>query len=228
MKLNNKKNRVVFDAIPEDETPLTESGFNTLMGLTILWGLMCNFAFCVFLNAQVTNLFLSHPVAVIIGYFILVFAGAFIVTGTENPIIAFIGYNLICLPIGVILTPFVNQYTSVSIAYICLLTGIIVAIMTILSSIFPDEFLSLGRFLLTTLILIIVIEGCLILFVGYEGHIIDYLVVALFSLYIGFDWQKSQICAATPYDAIACATDIYLDIINIFIRLLEIFGKKKN
>ena len=68
----------------------------------------------------------------------------------------------------------------------------------------------------------------MVFFLGYTGHVIDYAVVALFSLYIGYDWYCSQRYAATPYNAISCATDLYLDIINIFVRLLAILGKKKD
>lgn len=224
---NLKDDRITFDCMPEDEQ-MTDAGFNALMGCTILWGLICNFFICMFMEVQVFNFVDAHPVLFIVGYFVLAFLGSIIISGTDNALIAFLGFNLICLPVGALLSVYVSQYTSLSISYVCLLTGIIVVIMTTISTVFPEYFCSLGHILLVTLISIIFIEGTLVFFLGYDGHVIDYAVVALFSLYIGYDWYCSQRYAATPYNAISCATDLYLDIINIFVRLLAILGKKKD
>ena len=222
-----KSNKITFDEITE-EMQMSDAGFNALMGCTVLWGLICNFFICVLFDEQFYNLASINPFIFILGYFILVLIGSFVQNISTNPVLAFLGFNFISLPVGAVLSICVSQYTSLSISYVCFLTGVIVAIMIIISTLFPDFFNSLGTALLTSLISIIIIETTLLFFFGYEGHVIDYLVVALFSLYIGYDWYKSQTCAATAYNAICCATDIYLDIINIFIRLLEIFGKKKN
>jgi FtsH-binding integral membrane protein len=43
---------------------------------------------------------------------------------------------------------------------------------------------------------------------------------------MGFDWYRAQAYPKTVDNAIDSAVDLYLDIINLFIRLLEIFGKK--
>lgn len=224
---NLKKDRITFDCMSED-MQMSDAGFNALMGCTILWGLVCNFFICMFLETQVFNFVSSHPLLFILGYFALAFLGAIITSGTENAVVAFLGFNLICLPIGALLSVYVGQYTALSISYVCLLTAIIVVIMIIVSTVFPEYFCSLGHILLVSLISVIFIEGILVLFLGYEGHVIDYAVVALFSLYIGYDWYCSQRYAATPYNAISCATDLYLDIINIFVRLLAILGEKKD
>ena len=49
----------------------------------------------------------------------------------------------------------------------------------------------------------------------------------IFSLYIGFDWSRAQVMSKTLDNAVDAAVQIYLDIINLFIRLLKIMGKKK-
>ena len=51
---NLKEDRITFDCMPEDEQ-MTDAGFNALMGCTILWGLICNFFICMFLEVQVFN-----------------------------------------------------------------------------------------------------------------------------------------------------------------------------
>ena len=74
---NLKKDRITFDCMPED-MQMSDAGFNALMGCTILWGLICNFFICMFLETQVFSFVSSHPLLFILGYFALAFLGAII------------------------------------------------------------------------------------------------------------------------------------------------------
>ena len=53
-----------------------------------------------------------------------------------------------------------------------------------------------------------------------------WIAAGLFSLYLGYDIYRSQQYPKTIKNAVASALDIYLDLANLFIRLLEIMGKK--
>ena len=53
----------------------------------------------------------------------------------------------------------------------------------------------------------------------------DWLVALLFCGYIGYDWAKAQEKRKTLDNAVDSAVDLYLDIINLFVRLL---GSKDN
>ena len=57
--------------------------------------------------------------------------------------------------------------------------------------------------------------------------IYDVVVAGIFALYIGFDIYRSQQFEKTVDNAVDCALDIYLDIANLFIRLLSIIAKSK-
>ena len=46
---NLKEDRITFDCMPED-MQMSDAGFNALLGSTILWGLICNFFICIFLE----------------------------------------------------------------------------------------------------------------------------------------------------------------------------------
>ena len=54
---------------------------------------------------------------------------------------------------------------------------------------------------------------------------ITIVAAGLFSLYIGYDVYRSQQFPHTVDNAIDSAIDIYLDVINLFLNLLRIFGK---
>ena len=58
--------------------------------------------------------------------------------------------------------------------------------------------------------------------------VLDYVIVIIFSGFVGYDWAKAQAYPKNTVNAIASASDIYVDVVNIFIRLLSILGKKEN
>ena len=138
---------------------------------------------------------------------------------------SFLGYNLIVVPIGVLLCMFLPGYSMSAILPAIVTTGGIAVVMTLLSTLFPNVFLKMGRGLFISLIVGILAQFIAYLF-GYAGGLFNWGFVILFSLYLGFDWARAQSYPKTLDNAIDSAIDIYLDLINIFIRLLEIFGKR--
>ena len=66
------------------------------------------------------------------------------------------------------------------------------------------------------------------LFFHLRLGVMDYIMVLIFSGYVGYDWSKAQIFPKTLDNAIDSAADIYVDIVNLFIRILRIMGKKNN
>jgi len=57
---------------------------------------------------------------------------------------------------------------------------------------------------------------------------IAYVSAAIFTLYIGYDWHKAQMYPKTLDNAVDCALDLYLDIINLLLDLLRIIAKVKS
>jgi len=62
--------------------------------------------------------------------------------------------------------------------------------------------------------------------IGTTPIIVSWISAIIFSLYIAYDVYRSQQFPPTIDNAIDSAIDIYLDIINLFLDILEIIGKK--
>ena len=196
--------------------------YNTAIGVMLLYGFILN----AILVVVARNFFMAmNPIVFLIGYFALAFVGSLIVNASRKPIISFLGYNMICVPIGGLLAIIVPTYPIGDIIAAIIATALVTGAMMILATIFPDFFSKLGIVLFVSLLIGIVIEFIAIL-LGYGGDVFNWLFVGIFSLYIGYDWYKAQQYPKTIDNAIDSAVDLYLDIINIFIRLLELFGKK--
>ena len=194
------------------------AAYNSIIGLTILYGFVVNALMVLFARP----FFESLPVAaVLIGYLVSAFAGAIIANKSSNPVFSFLGYNLIVLPIGMLLSLVLPDSSTENIFLAALLTGVVTVIMMILAVIFPRFFASLGPSLLWSLVIGAVVELIATLF-GYGGNIFNWLFVVIFSLYIGYDWHVAQSYSKTVDNAIDSAIDLYLDLINLFIDILDL------
>ena len=201
--------------------------YNAVMLLTLVWGFLVNAAMVEYLSIPVMRLFSGvSPLWIFVGYFVLAIAGIFISARSTNPWISFLGYNLLVLPIGVMLCFILPGFPVEIVTKALLLTGIVTATMTLMGLIRPQIFLGLGRTLFIALLVGIVAELVATFLLHYTGSAFDWLFVILFSAYIGYDVARSQVYPKTVDNAVDCALDIYLDIINIFIRLLALLSRR--
>ena len=201
--------------------------YNAVMLLTLLWGFLVNTVMVYYFAIPIMRLLSGvGPLWFFIGYFVLAIAGIAISARSTNPWISFLGYNLLVLPIGVLLCLILPGIPVAIVTKALLLTGIVTATMTLLGLVAPNVFLGMGRTLFIALIVGILAELVATFLFHYSGTAFDWIFVVLFSGYIGYDVAKSQIYPKTVDNAVDCALDIYLDIINIFIRLLALLSRR--
>ena len=224
---NSSTNSVGFSKVKYENasegTSISTNVYNLIMGGMILYGIIINIVMCM----TCTKLALSiNPIVLFVGYLVLVIAGTFMVHRSRSTAIRFVGYNMIVVPMGLILSVVVQAYGGVSSAVVMqafLYTGIITGIMILLSIAFPKFFSKIGGMLLGCLIGMI-IAYIVVWLLHIDTIIIAYFGAVLFSLYIGYDIWRSQQLPHTVGNAVASACEIYVDIVNLFLRLLEILG----
>lgn len=200
--------------------------YNLILGAMILYGFVANAIMVLLAQNFMIDLIESISwIGFLIGYFVCAIAGSIIAVKSHKPFWSFVGYNLIVVPIGALLTLCLPAYDPANILLAIVLTGIVTAAMMALSAAFPRFFSKLGWALLIALLIGIVVEIVAIL-LGYRGDLFNWLFVLLFSLYIGYDWNRAQAYPKTVDNAIDSAIDLYLDLINVFIRILDILERK--
>lgn len=199
--------------------------YNSIIGATLLYGFIINMIMVACLGDFAMSM---NPIVFLIVYIVMAISGSIMVRKSDNPVISFIGYNLIVVPMGLCLTIVINAYlyagyeTTIIAAF--LLTTIVTLVMMGLGAMFPTFFLSIGRTLGISLLITVVAEFVLY-FIGIQLSIFDYVVVLLFCGYIGYDWAKANTQIKTVDNAVDSACELYLDIINLFLRLLRILAR---
>ena len=217
MDNRKRKEARISSGIPDK---LSDRAYNIAVGGFTAYGLIISAILASVLDGRIDN-----PLVFIICYFVFGIAGILMAVKSDNPIVSFIGYNLLVVPVGFVVDVCVEQYIATDVISAFAVTGFITVIMVGIASIKPDIFQGMGRTLFISLIVAIIAEIIAMIF-GYGGDLFNWIFVVIFSLYLGFDWYAAQSYPKTLDNAIDSALDIYLDIINLFIRLLEILGKK--
>ena len=201
---------------------LSLRAYNITIGLILLWGFVINILMCKFC----TEIFMSWNFgAVVIGYFVVALLGIWMNRASSNPLVSFIGYNLVVLPVGVLLSIALAEYDQISIMNALITTTVVTIVMITLATIVPNVFLSMGKVLLTCLTTVVICEVLLLIIGISTPSFWDFCVALLFCAYIGYDWAKAQEKRYTLDNAVDSVVDLYLDIINLFLRILSASGK---
>ena len=214
-------------------TMVTERTYNLTIGLTLLWGVLINVVMATFFVYQILSL---NYLLVVVLYFAGTIGCSILVHKSSSPAVSFAGFTGMAISMGLLLTFYVTAFTGHSVAYFTghsvayafIATALITVIMVLLSMLYPEFFRNLGRTLFVSLIGCILIELIGSLVLGLPMTIIDYAVALIFCGYIGLDWHRAQQFPKTMDNAVDSAADIYLDVVNLFVRILSITGKRRN
>lgn len=206
---------------------LSARTYNLALTGLLAYGLLLNAVIVYYFAYPLMNALQGvSPWVLLLGYLVPTLLGIFMAAKSSNPMVSFIGYNLVVLPIGIMLALIIPGVPAGIVVKAMTLTGMVTVTMTLLSLIAPQVFLGLGRTLLIALVVGLVAELIATFLLGYRGQLFDWFFVLLFSGYIGYDVAKSQAYPKTLDNAVDSALDIYLDVINLFIRLLRILGSR--
>ena len=201
---------------------LSDRAFYLLIGAALLFGFFVIALEVMFL----TDFFLSwNPTVFLIVYLVMVIVGCIMSVWSRNPVISFIGYCMVVLPLGAVLSIYLPAFTYKTITSAFLVTTFLSLFMIILALVYPRVFNSIFA-LLGIAVLVALMYQIVAIFTGFGNNTwVDWLIVLLFSAYVGFDVSLARVRPKTVNNAVASACAIYMDLIYVFIRLVAIFGR---
>lgn len=199
---------------------ISASMYNFMIGLTLLWGLGLNVLLVHTVPFEVLK---AIPAWLfLIGYFVCAMGGVYLNVASKDPALSFVGYNLVVIPVGLVLC-LVLPGVDISVIQLSILqTAMAVILMVLGATLFPKLALSFGKFLFVALIGLIVAQLICIFVLKTYPTVLSVIGVAIFCGYIAYDWAKAQTADKTLDNAIDAACSIYLDVINLFMHLLRL------
>ncbi|BDA58662.1 MULTISPECIES: Bax inhibitor-1 family protein [Shewanella] len=214
----------VFDRSTTDDPIIGAGVYNLVIGLTLVWGFAVNYMMVSYIDPEAIAS--VNPWVFFIGYFASCFLGIYLFQSSTNPLVSFIGYNFVVVPFGLIINMVVSQYDPALVTEAIRITGLVTIAMMCLGTLFPAFFQKISGVLTIALLLVIVVELIEIFIFNTHHGILDWIVVLIFCGYIGYDWGRANQIPKTVDNAVDSAAALYMDIINLFLRILRILGRK--
>lgn len=150
-----------------------------------------------------------------------------------QPITAKICYCAYALLTGVTFSTLFFAFEMSSIIFVFLATAIVFGIFALIGQKTKLNLASWGTFLLVALLSLIVLEVINIFMMNSAVDMVLCIVgIVIFVGYVAYDMQKVKVLndanESNENYAILGAFELYLDFINLFIRLLQLFGKERD
>jgi FtsH-binding integral membrane protein len=222
--MSSRREDRLYKEIYADEE-ISDRAYNGVIGGVVVYGLLVNVAICHIFQDRMLYV---NPLVLIIAYFVCCIAGITLSAKSDNAILSFVGYNLVVVPVGLVVSISVYAYGGLGsevVVQAFLITMLVTGCMVAFSVAKPEFFEQLGGLLFVCLTGLVIAE-LVLLFLGVDQIITAWIGAIVFSVYIAYDFHRAQAFPKTLDNAVDSALDIYLDIINLFLKILRILGSK--
>ncbi len=213
-----------FERFGTDE--MSRSMFYLVLGAVLVWGFGA--------TAWVSTLTSAwHPdiITVLLVGLVLPIGGILLSSWSSNPLLSFVGFNMVALPFGAILGPTLAAYKVAMpgvVTEAATLTAVVTGVMALSGVLFPRFYQNLGGALFMALMCLVVVRVVGLFIPALNNMlIIDYVAAGIFALYIGFDMWRASTIPATLDNAVDVAVALYLDILNLFLELVKILAASR-
>ncbi len=138
---------------------LSSRSYNLALTGLLAYGLLLNAVMVYYFAEPLRQMLMGvSSWVLLLGYLVPTLIGVLMAAKSTNPMVSFIGYNLVVLPIGVLLSLLLLGFPVGIVVKAMALTGMVTATMMLLAIIRPQFFLGVGRTLFLTVIRCIVAE----------------------------------------------------------------------
>lgn len=193
------------------------------ISFVVLWG---TYQFAA--DGGLGRLFSGNPLIALIASIVATIGGIILMSvgkSKQSVPLSLVGYVLFSLTFGITLSLALQRYDVGTITYAFAITACVSGIFLVAGVTFPQVFSRIGGALVIGLIAVTLVELVAVMFFHASQTIFDYIVIVLFCGFLGYDSYCMSIDEPTVPNAIFYASDIYIDIVNILIRVLDILNK---
>lgn len=164
------------------------------------------------------------PLVLMIGVLIVAIAGSVMANMRGNVPVQLIGFALIPIAFGFISSPWLAKVDNSILYEAGVLTLLALGVMMIASALFPEFFKRIVGLLVVALIGLILVSVVSIFFLDIDMTFIHIISMVIFMGFLGYDLVLSREVDPTFSNAIALSSSIFIDLLNIFMNLVQILG----
>lgn len=198
------------------------TGFTTV---GILFSLACS---TVTKSVDMTSWSLVQWLIAIVAVLGVGFLGIWISAANDNPWLSGLGLALVSGSMGLFLGPAVGQYDPNLVLSVGLETTALVVVLGLVGALVPKNLAGWGNWLFGALIILIIgllsvpVMGALGLSTAGAFLFWNWAGIVIFGLLVIYDLNRAMRVPYTVRNAIDCSIALFLDWINLFIRLLAL------
>lgn len=148
-----------------------------------------------------------------------------IASGKQSAGLSIVGFILFVSSFGFISSLALVSYDLPTINTAFAATAAITFIFGALGVTFPEFFKRAAGVGMGVILALVVVE-LVLMFMGVSQTITDYIVVIVFAGFIGYDTYMATQVEPTLPNAVLAASSLFVDIINVFLRILDIVGNR--
>lgn len=174
----------------------------------------------------------SLPAVLILGLAVPII-GIIVSFKSDNWIVSTVGYLMVVIPFGILIGPVVALYKVPSVLQVVAITLMVTIVMMGIGLTMPPITQNWSMAIVAILALFIMgdLSRIFMPMFGVQPVALqywDYLVAGFFVLLISYDINKAMQLPKTTDNAVDAVVGIYLDVINLFLRLLRIMGQRSD
>lgn len=211
-----------------DSPAISVRTYNLIMAGLILLGFVVMGAGSLWTKTLTFQLFAAeHPFVLLFAPLIGSIAGIVMMSSAasrQSTALSLAGFAVFVASFGIMAGAALSAYDLPTINAAFFATAAITGVAGIVGVAFPSFSRRLGGILTGVLLAVIVVE-LVLLVMHVDQTVTDYLVVALFAGFIAYDFNRAARLEPTVPNAVISASNLFLDIINILLRLLRIFSR---
>lgn len=148
-----------------------------------------------------------------------------VAAGKQSVGMSIVGYVLFALTFGLTASLALVSFDLPTINTAFAATSAITLVFGALGVTFPEFFRKVYGVGFGILLAVVLVE-LLLMFTGVSQTITDWIVVVVFAGFIGYDTYMATQVPPTLPNAVLAASNLFVDIINVFLRILDIIGRR--